>query len=176
MDKKAFIDRLILAGSTARQFAETLVYVKAKLPVKLTFTIHKYNDPRGTQSKFGKLKFLGGRFLNPSELKNLSAPKAASLIWVDGKVPSWINVYVENYSADSTEIMLEFSKTLVPADEAKLPPDIGMKPNDPLVPFRVRGPIIQDWIIREKINKNLFNRIIYSVLSTIHLGRRLGED
>ena len=72
--------------------------------------------------------------------------------------------------------MLDFSKTLVPADEAKLSPDIGMKPNNPLVPFRIRGPIIQDWIIREKNNKNLFNRIIYSVLSTIHLGRRLGED
>jgi hypothetical protein len=176
MDKSAFTDRLILAGSTARKFAETLDYVKVKLPAKLTFTIHKYNDPRGTQSKFGKLKFLGGRFLNPSELKNLSAAKTASLIWVDGKVPSWINVYVKNYNADSTEIMLDFSKTLVPADEAKLPPDIGMKPNDPLVPFRIRGPIIQDWIIREKINKNLFNRIIYSVRSTIHLGRRLGED
>jgi hypothetical protein len=176
MDKKAFIDRLILAGSTARKFAETLDYVKVKLPVKLTFTIHKYNDPRGTQSKFGKLKFLGGRFLNPSELKNLSAPKAASLMWVDGKVPSWINVYVENYNTDSTEIMLEFSKTLVPADEEKLPPDYGMRPNNPLVPFRIRGPIIQDWIIRERINKNLFNRIIYSVLSTIHLGRRLGKD
>jgi hypothetical protein len=176
MDKKAFIDRLILAGSTARKFAETLDYVKVKLPVKLTFTIHKYNDPRGTQSKFGKLKFLGGRFLNTSELQNLSAPRAAPLLWVDGKVPSWINVSVKNYNADSTEIMLEFSKTLVPADEAKLLPDIGMKPNDALVPFRIRGPIIQDWIIREKINKNLFNWIIYSVLSTFHLGRRLSQD
>lgn len=176
MDKKAFMDRLILAGSAARKFAESQDYVKAKLPSKLTFTIHKYNDPQGTQSKFGKLKFLGGRFLNPGELKNLSAPRAASLLWVDGKVPSWINVSVKNYNADSTEIMLEFSKTLVPADEAKLPPDIGMKPNDPLIPFRIRGPIIQDWIIKEKINKNLFNRIIYSVLSTIHLDRRLSQD
>lgn len=176
MDKKAFIDRLILAGTTARNFAESLDYVKVKLPAKLTFTIHKYNDPRGTQSKFGKLKFLGGKFLNPSELKNLSADRAASLLWVDGKVPFWINVSVENYNADSTKIMLEFSRTIVPADEEKLPPDFGMKPNNPLVPFRIRGPIIQDWIIREKINKNLFNRIIYSVLSTIHLRRRLEEE
>ena len=176
MDKRAFIDRLILAGSTARKFAETLDYVKVKLPAKLTFTIHKYNDPRGTQSKFGKLKFLGGRFLNPSELKNLSAAKAASLIWVDGKVPSWINVYVKNYNADSTEIMLDFSKTLVPADEAKLSPDIGMKPNNPLVPFRIRGPIRQDWIKREKINKNWLYRIVYSALLTIRLGGRRIED
>jgi hypothetical protein len=176
MDKKAFIDRLILAGNTARIFAESLDYVKVKLPEKLTFTIHKFNDPLGTQSKFGKLKFLGGRFLNSSELKNLSADTAASLLWVDGKVPSWINIYPQDYTAEATEMKLEFSKLLVPAEEEKLPPDYGMKPNNPIIPFRIRGPIIQDWIIREKINKNLFNRIIYSVLSTIHLGRRLGED
>jgi len=176
MDKKAFIDRLILAGSTARKFADSLDYVKVKLPAKLTFTIHKYNDPRGTQSKLGKLKFLGGRFLNQSEVKNLSADRAASLLWVDGKVPSWINVNVENYNADSTEIMLEISRTLVPADEEKLPPDIGMKPDNPLVPFRIRGPIIQDWIIREKNNKNWFSRILYSVISNIRLGRRLVKD
>ena len=176
MDKRAFIDRLILAGSTARKFAETLDYVNVKLPEKLIFTIQKYNDTRGSQSKVGKLKFLGGRFVNPSGLKNLSAGRAASLLWVDGKVPSWINVSVKNYTDDSTEIMLLFSKTVVPANEEKLSPDYGMESNNPLVPFRIRGPIIQDWIIREKINKNWFNQIIYSVLSAMRLGRHLSED
>jgi len=176
MDKRTFINRLILAGNTARKFATSLDYVNVKLPEKLIFTIQQYNDPNGTQSKMGKLKFLGGRFLNPSELKNLSADRAASLLWVDGKVPSWIDVNVNNYDAYSTEIMLSFSKTLVPAVEEKLPPDYGMEPNNPLVPFRIRGPIIQDWIIRERINKNWFNRIIYSILSAIGLGSRLSED
>jgi hypothetical protein len=176
MDKREFIDRLILAGNTARKFAETLDYVNVKLPEKLIFTIQKYNDPGGTQSKIGKLKFLGGRFVNPSELKNLSANRAASLLWVDGKVPSWVNVKVKNYNSDSTELMLEFSRTLVQADEKKLYPDYGMEPNNPLIPFRIRGPIIHDWIIREKINKNWFNRIIYSVLSNVRFRRRLIED
>ena len=72
MDKRAFTDRLILADSIARKFAETLDYVKVTSPVKLIFTIQKYNDPRETQSKVGKLKFLGGRFVKPSELKNFS--------------------------------------------------------------------------------------------------------
>jgi len=71
MDKREFTDHLILASNTARKFTETLDYVNVKLPEKLIFTIQKYNDPGGAQSKIGKLKFLGGRFVNPSELKNL---------------------------------------------------------------------------------------------------------
>lgn len=154
MVKKEFIDRLILAGETARKFAETLDYVKVKLPEKLVFTLQKYNDQRGRQMEDGKLKFLGGRFVNQNELKCLSASKAASLLWVDGKIPSWINIYPINYTAETTEMKLWFSKLLVPAEEEKLPPDFGMENNNPLVPFRIRGPIIQDWIKREKMNKN----------------------
>lgn len=119
MDKRAFTDRLILAGSIARKFAETLDYVKVTSPVKLIFTIQKYNDPRETQSKVGKLKFLGGRFVKPSELKNFSVDRAASLLWVDGKVSSWINIHPQNYTAETTEMKLEFSKLLVPAEKRK---------------------------------------------------------
>ena len=87
MDKVEFIDRLILAGESARKFAETLDYVEQKLPEDLVFSIEKYNDQNGRQSEEGKLKFLGGRFLKPDELENLPADKAASLLWADGKIP-----------------------------------------------------------------------------------------
>jgi len=171
MDKREFIDRLILAGDSARKFAETLDYVKVKLPDKLVFTLQEYNEPSGTQSKDGKLKFLGGRFVNPSELKCLSASKAASLLWVDGKVPTWINVNVKNYTVNTTEIELIFTKSLVPAEVENLYPDYGMEPNNPLVPFRIRGPWMQEWIRKEKMSKNWFRRIIYSALAALGLGR-----
>jgi len=64
----------------------------------------------------------------------------------------------------------------VPAEEEKLPPDYGWESNNPLVPFRIRGPFRQDWIKREKINKNWLYRIVYSALLTISLGWRLIED
>lgn len=170
MNKEDFTDRLILAGNTARKFAETLDYVNVKLPDKLVFTLQEYNDQLGRQSKNGKLKFLGGRFIDPSELKCLSASNAASLLWVGGKVPSWINVLPKNYTADTTEIELLFSKSLVPAEEEKLAPDYGMEFNNPLVPFRIRGPWMQEWIKMEKMNSNWFRRIVHSALSTIGLG------
>ena len=150
VNKKEFTDRLVLAGNSARKFAETLDYVKVKLPNNMVFTLQEYNDQRGHQSKDRKLKFLGGRFLDPSELRCLSAERAAALLWVDGQLPAWINVNVINYTADSTEIFLLFSKSLVAAEERKLPPDYGMEPNNLLVPFRIRGPWMQDWIKKRK--------------------------
>ncbi len=170
MNKKEFVDRLILAGDSARKFAETLEYVEEKLPEKLVFTLKKFNDPRGRQSKDSKLKFLGGRILEPSELRCLGAARAASLLWVDGKVPTWINVNVKNYTVNTTEIELMFSKSLVPAEVENLYPDYGMGPNNPLVPFRIRGPGMEEWIKKDIMNKNWFCRIVHSVLSAIGLG------
>lgn len=170
MNKKEFIDRLILAGNTARKFAETLEYVEEKLPEKLVFTLQEFNDPRGRQSKDGKLKFLGGRFLEPSELRCLSAVKAASLLWVDGKVPRWIDVNVKNFTVDYTEIMLLFTKSLEQAEVENLYPDIGMEFNNPLVPFRIRGPGMVEWFEKDKMNKKWFCRVIHSALSAIGLG------
>lgn len=151
MDKKEFIDRLLLAGDKARKFAESLDYVKEKLPENLIFTIFEYNDPNGRQSEDGKLKFLGGKFLDPKELKCLSASKAASLLWVDGRIPSWINISAIDYTSEATEMQMMFSKHLVKAEVENLYPDYGMEPNNPLLPFRLRGPSLEEW---QKAGKN----------------------
>jgi len=99
-----------------------------------------YNDERGRQGPAGTIKFLGGRFLTPDELCRLSARRAAGLLWVDSKVPSWVNVGVSANLGTRTEMIVEFCRSLVVADENQLVPDFGWPKGNALVPFRIRGP------------------------------------
>jgi hypothetical protein len=80
-------------------------------------------------------------------LEKLEARRAASLLWVDGKIPAWINIGVGNYTETHTELIMRFnSMLLVPADETELPPDYKCERGNPIVPFRIRGPgIPQGW-------------------------------
>jgi hypothetical protein len=138
VDKQQFLQRLQLAGGTARAFAAS--YILDLLPEELCFTISRYDDPSGRRGPPGTIKFLGGRFLKPSDLVRLTARRAAALLWVDGKVPAWINIGVGARLETTTELVLRFCRLLVPADEGQLPPDFGCPPGNPLVPFRIRGP------------------------------------
>jgi hypothetical protein len=138
MNKQEFFERLKLAGKTARKFAAG--YVLEHLPLDLCFTLSRYDDPHGRRGAPGTIKFLGGRFLKPTELTQLTPARAAALLWVDGKVPAWINIGVAARLDTKTELFIRFSRTLVPADENELPPDIGCPKGNPLVPFRIRGP------------------------------------
>lgn len=145
MNKRDFFERLCRAGKAARDFATN--YVKYELPGELCFTIRSGGLRRGTQGPPGTIKFIGGRFLRPDELKKLDARRAASLLWVDGKVPAWINIGVNSYSETHTELMILFnSELLVPANENELPPDVGCQRGNSIVPFRIRGPdVLRDW-------------------------------
>lgn len=138
MTKLEFRDRLILAGELARRFAAS--YVIDPLPELLCFTLARFHDPHGRPPPPGKLKFLGGRFVRPQDLRRLSADRAASLLWVDGRVPAWINIGVTAALATQTELILRFTGRLFPADENKLAPDVGCPPGNRLIPFRLRGP------------------------------------
>lgn len=139
VNKRQFLERLKLAGETARKFAAS--YVLDELPVDLCFTISQYDDPNGRHGP-GTIKFLGGRFLNPTDLSRVPATRAAELLWVDGKVPVWINIGVAACLESKTELIIRFSRLLVPADENELPPDIKCPKGNPLVPFRIRGPSV----------------------------------
>lgn len=138
LDKQGFYERLCLAGKVARDFAAG--YLIDELPEDLCFTIRSSGSKPGAQGPPGTIKFMGGRFLQPAELQKLTARRAASLLWVDGKVPIWINIGVGDYSDTQTEMMIDFCSTLVPANENELPPDYNCKRGNALVPFRIRGP------------------------------------
>ncbi len=150
MTKVEFIDRLILAAETARKFASSLSYVSGVLPEIMVYSLFEYDDTDGARGPEGTVKFLGGRFLKPEDLKYLDASRAGSLLWVDGKIPSWINITVSNCTQTETELFLMFSKQVVPAEIERFYPDINMQPGNPLVPFRIRGPGEETWTNRGK--------------------------
>jgi hypothetical protein len=140
VDEKQFYKRLLLAGQVARESAAS--YVVEQLPEELCFTLSAYNDPRGRPGPPGTIKFLGGRLLKPNDLHRLSASRAAALLWVDGKVPAWVNIGVAACRGMKTELLIHFSRRLVLADEGQLPPDFGCAKGNRLVPFRIRGPAL----------------------------------
>jgi hypothetical protein len=138
VNKRQFIERFKLAGDIARNFAAN--YILETLPEELCFSIYPFDDPRGKRGPAGTIKLPGGRFLDPSSLRRMNAGRAAALLWLDGKVPAWINVGVSSCSQNRTELIVRFCGTFVPADENELPPDIGCVKGNELVPFRIRGP------------------------------------
>lgn len=143
MNKQQFLDRLKLAGEAARKLMAG--FVLEELPEDLCYTLSRHDDPRGERGPTGTIKFLGGRFLKPDHLSRLPAARAAALLWVDGKVPAWINVGVCGCLDAQTELSIEFCRTLVPADENDLPPDYGCEKGNPMVPFRIRGRVPFRW-------------------------------
>jgi hypothetical protein len=133
MTKTEFIDRLALAASRAKDLQEKVDPARGVLPSDYVFTIFHGGQP-GEQ----KVKFLGGRLLAREDLRALSLARAGSMLWVDGKIPSWINVSVESAEPGRTEILIMYSRDLVEAD-AELFPDYGMEKGNELAPFRIRG-------------------------------------
>ena len=150
MNKREFTDRLILAGTHARAFADS--YVSDSLPETLCYTVDKHDNQSGQRGPAATIKFLGGRFLYPHELVRISPVRAAQLLWVDGMVPAWINIAVWDCDEEATELLLTFCSTLLPAEPSRLPPDLGMPAANELVPFRIRGPVDSvDWRRRNRL-------------------------
>ena len=138
MTKTEFYERLCLAGKTARDFAAS--YIADDLPTDLCFTIQTFGIRHGTQGPPGTIKIIGGRFVQPDDLLRVNARRAASLLWVDGKVPAWVNLGVIDYANRLTELYIRFCSRIVMADVNLLPPDARCEPGNPIVPFRIRGP------------------------------------
>lgn len=145
MDKKEYIDRLLLASNHARDLAMSLEYVNVNLPKQYCYSLFNSGDELDDKNQEQKIKLLGGRLLKRNELKQITPARAGELLWVDGSVPEWVNICVIAYSTTHTEIEVMFAKRLVEADPEKLWPDLGMPPGNELAPFRVRGPSIADW-------------------------------
>jgi hypothetical protein len=142
MNKQEFIRRVDRAGERARLFAEG--YVVEALPASILYVISPYDDPQGRRGPPGTIKFFGGRFLTPQDLVLISAARTADLLWVDGRVPAWINLSVESVDAAATHVRVLKSAKLVKADENTLQRDLpaAVVEDDPIEPFRIRGPAL----------------------------------
>jgi hypothetical protein len=138
MDNGEFGRRLNRAGRLARETAQQ--HVLEALPEVLRYTIAPVDDPRGRRGPADTVKFIGGRFIKPEALVLVHASRAVHLLWVDGKVPAWVNLSVSSLDAETTHVSVTYSHDLVPADEDRLPPDAVVPKEGSLAPFRVRGP------------------------------------
>ncbi len=59
---------------------------------------------------YGYLKYLGGRKLPPEKLVNLSIHEVVKFTYVNGKVPTWINLYYEGYDEQFSYVRVLTSK------------------------------------------------------------------
>ena len=145
MNKRDYIDRLILASDCARELAMSLDYVNVELSKQYCYSLYPSNELLDEKQYQEKIKILGGRILKRKELKQISPSRTGELLWVDGLVPEWVNICVIAYSSTYTEIEVMFTNRLIEANPENLPPDYGMQKGNELAPFRVRGPSVADW-------------------------------
>jgi hypothetical protein len=140
VDKVEFQSRLERAGERARLLAEH--FVIEELPPQLYYIMPDYDNDQGKRGPQGTIKYYGGRFLLPNDLRLVTARRATNLLWMDGKIPNFINVNVEWIGTSSTHIMMRSSHFIVVADENKLQRDLprAVDESDPIEPFRIRSP------------------------------------
>ncbi len=130
MTKEEYIRRFDLAAARCRDFAQSrLIEV---LPDKIRFDVRC----GVTGAEKGPVKIIGGRLVNPVDLVSMEHVKARRMLWVDGKVPRWIDLQVTRLEVDATIVQIRFSDNLVLDDSALWHKAEGM------APFHVLGPLL----------------------------------
>ncbi len=128
MTKDEYIRRFDLGAQWAREFAER--FLIETLPKKIKFDI-----PFGLQGdETGRVKFLGGRLVDPKALRSIEYIEARKMLWVDKKVPVWINMQVSRIEDDATIIEIHLADRLT-EDESGLYHKLEGNP-----PFHILGP------------------------------------
>ncbi len=128
MTKEEYIRRFDLAATRCRDFAQSrLIEV---LPDKLRFDV----DCGATGTKEGPVKIIGGRLVDPSDLVSMEYIPARRMLWVDGKVPRWVDFRIRRLEVDATIIEIRFSDKLVTDDSTLWHKGEGVPP------FHVLGP------------------------------------
>ena len=140
IDKREFIDRVIRAANRAKEFAVTLGNIDENASGNYVFTIYLNDDPKRELPSEETITILGGRKVCRGDLICMDAVTTGKYLWVDGKVPEWINISIVNTTKEYSEFELTFTHRLAEANVERLWPDVGMPEGNDLVPFRIRGP------------------------------------
>jgi hypothetical protein len=131
MDKQEFAVRFELAANFCRDFTQSLII--EELPKSLRFNFGMAE--RLPVNAKGRVKFIGGRLLKPEQLKGLEKAKAGQLLWVDGKIPVWINLRVDYFDENHTCIEILFNAQRLTDNHERL-----MHEREGNPPFHVLGP------------------------------------
>jgi hypothetical protein len=143
MEQSAFIAAFDRAATFCRAFAEQ--FVIEELPAALRFD---FAASRRAADEQGRIKFLGGRLLAPAQLRGVEPVRARKYLWVDGKIPQWINFSVHAVDADHTYIQVSVCDRLT-ADARVL---YHQREGNP--PFHVLGPALPPgWVSIEESGK-----------------------
>ena len=128
MDKEEYIRRFDLAAQECRDFARS--FVIEDLPEAILFDVALRWPP----TVKGKIKYIGGRLLDPASIRSVPYVKARKMFWVDGKVPRWINMQVSRVEGNATVIEIATTDKLT-SKEDRL-----MHAREGNPPFHVLGP------------------------------------
>ena len=100
MTKPEFRSRFFKAITFSREFCARIIQAEMPKAILIDFGVR-----RGEPNHKGKYKVWGGRLLDRSQLENVDPVLAWEYLWVEGKVPVWINVMCGRY--EETAIHLE---------------------------------------------------------------------
>jgi hypothetical protein len=142
MDRASFEAAFDQATALCREFAQR--HVVEALPASVKFDFAAANRSPDAQ---GRIKFLG-RLLTPDQLCNVEPARACKYLWVDGKLPLWINLNVQKADDAHTYIQVMVTDRLT-ADDSSL-----YHQNEGNPPFHVLGPFVPpNWVSLEASGK-----------------------
>jgi hypothetical protein len=117
MTKDELRSRLDRAIDVSRRLAEKILGYPVPSEVRFHLgDIARFQTKKPVQE--GMVRVLGGRILRPSEIENLDASKVAKFLWVDGKVPVWINLHARRSDERAYFVEVATSETLT-EDESR---------------------------------------------------------
>jgi hypothetical protein len=131
MDKKEYVRRFDLAVSTCRDLARACVI--EVLPDDVRFDVALHRKP----NEEGKIKYIGGRLLDPSAIRSVPYMEACEMHWVEGSVPRWIDMMVIGVDGDATVIEIATTDMLISQEDRLLhrwagnPPFQALSPPNP---------------------------------------------
>lgn len=114
--KKRYIDTFIEYVSKCVELEKRLI--EKALPTNVLIRLGT-TDLYEEAQKNGQVKFLGGRYLDASKLKNIKPEDAAIYTFIDGKTPCWVNLLYEGYDKKYSYIRVLYCRDLTD-DESRL--------------------------------------------------------
>lgn len=132
MNGNEFCKRFQLASCFCRDFTNR--HISEDLPPALRYSFARLERK---QSKEEKIIFNNQAYLR-TQLENLSPKEAAKLLYKNGFIPVWIDLYVGSFNKEFTNIEVTFSEDYT--DD----PDSLFHKKEGYPPFHVVGPTIPD--------------------------------
>jgi hypothetical protein len=88
----------------------------------------------------GRVKFVGGRLIEPARLLGVDRANAARYLWVnDGRIPPWVNLSPNSRDDDFLYVSVRFNHELLTRNHGDLPRDLNHDESHDIRPFRIRG-------------------------------------